>query len=191
MRRGPGRPPKDERADLSAEDVAIARTVYLLAMWGFSLRDGAYDAVANVVNAFPQRERVGFIGPDRVEQIYEAWRKQQTRTLQERAKSGRPIPPLQPSRFRRASRVELRRVRGRLEEIARETYRRECADAGQEPDQMREPDLIPPPLPELTSRALRELLAGPLTKGMRAQIQAELKPGPSKPVGRPRKKPKQ
>lgn len=75
-----GRPRSSSSPKTLAADTAIARTVYHLVTWGFPLRSRGTDAgVCEVVGLeacriLQRTDSVGrALGPDRVEQIFEAW----------------------------------------------------------------------------------------------------------------------
>lgn len=75
-----GRPPSSASPQRREAEESIARTVYRLLCWGFTLRSrGARPGVAEVVGRLAQLE-LGVIdssgralGPDRIEQIFERW----------------------------------------------------------------------------------------------------------------------
>lgn len=76
-----GRPRNSASPKIRAADVAIAKTLYTLRNWGFSVRstggtEGAAELVGIVARSVLGRadSKGQPLGPDRVEQIFEAWR---------------------------------------------------------------------------------------------------------------------
>lgn len=78
-----GRPRNDESQKMRDVDVTIARTLYVLRSWGFTLRSGKAQVdqvgAAELVGCVA-RDVLGRsdhdgrpLGPDRIEQIFEAW----------------------------------------------------------------------------------------------------------------------
>lgn len=81
QKRKRGRPRNSASPKLRASDLAIAKTLYTLRNWGFSVRStGAKDGAAELVGIVARRvlgrtdSKGQPLGPDRVEQIFEAWR---------------------------------------------------------------------------------------------------------------------
>lgn len=81
QKRRRGRPRNSASPKIRAADVAIAKTLYTLRNWGFSVRStcgaqGAAELVGIVARSVLGRtdSKGQPLGPDRVEQIFEAWR---------------------------------------------------------------------------------------------------------------------
>lgn len=75
-----GRPRNETLATVVTADQIIGLTVHALSMWGFPLRratNGIYEVVGEAAREILRRvDHKGLaLGPDRIEQIYKAWRK--------------------------------------------------------------------------------------------------------------------
>lgn len=165
-----GRPRSPES---SQRDELLARTVYRLILWGFKQRGGIYDVVAEEASKCLERGESEPLGADRVEQIYEQWRKRKKRDWL--------IPPLVPQRYRRDS-FARNRPNLPLPALARILIQKGGRWLA---DEARSEAGIPTPPPELTVKALREQLQFPMTARMRSDIEKMLVPGSR---GRPKKK---
>lgn len=81
QKRKRGRPRNSASPKLRASDIAIAKTLYTVRSWGFSVRStGGTEGAAELIGIVARRvlgrtDSKGHpLGPDRVEQIFEAWR---------------------------------------------------------------------------------------------------------------------
>lgn len=115
-----GRPPNSANPKTAAADETIAKTVHRLVTWGFPKRSRGNDAgVCEVVALEARRilQRVDHcglaLGPDRVEQIFEAW----FSTEQAERRNSRRWPLMQRRRYVKAS-LKLSRPRLSLDHVA-------------------------------------------------------------------------
>lgn len=116
-----GRPRNEDDDDLRAQDEAIARTVHVLSMYGYSLIEEIPEVVgrlaAEVIARTDHKGRA--LGADRVLQIYKAHRQAAS-------------VPIKPGRLTKKSRVAHRPENESLDETARRLLRhggREPRDA--------------------------------------------------------------
>jgi len=161
-----GRPPKPT----AAADRIIGLTVHRLSLWGFPLRsrdgsEGICEAVGAIAQTLapveagitrhsldPAESRP--LGPDRVEQLYEAWRKAEQR----RRQKANDWPLMARWRFEKSS---LIRLRPRSDQSLRKYAVALLANGGEWPKRRRPSRLPFGWEPGLTGKAEKELALMP------------------------------
>jgi hypothetical protein len=166
-----GRPRRYATRALQDQDENIARTVAHLTLWGFPQRRRVYPVVARVAATLLGRvdERGRPLGPDRIEQIFEHWKRhwkaQGPYWPADPTHTVCPVPPGRAPLHVMRSRYAKGSLRGRVPDKTlslEELTNRLLQNDGNWPEDLTAP-FVPHGDLELTPKAHREYLATRVT----------------------------